>query len=61
MMFYLLRADQDAECKVAIIDKEVNLSDGIGMHVPCNLKISDLRKMVEVLCKNFQRSIKESK
>ena len=34
-MFYLLRADQDAKCKVVITGKEVNLSDGVGMHVPC--------------------------
>ena len=45
MIFYFLRADQDAECKVVITGKEVNLGDGDGMQVPCKLKISDPRKM----------------
>ena len=31
MIFYFLRADQDAECKVVITGKEVNLGDGDGM------------------------------
>ena len=62
MIFYFLRADQDAECKVVIITgKEVNLSDGDGMQVPCNLKISGPRKLVEILCKNIQCSTKEGK
>ena len=39
MMFYFLRADRYAECKVIITNKEVNLSDGEGMQVLCLLKI----------------------
>ena len=35
MIFYLLRADQDAQCKVAITGKE----DEDGMQIPCKLKI----------------------
>ena len=35
MIFYFLRADQDAECKVVITGKEVNLSNGDGMQAPC--------------------------
>ena len=31
MIFCFLRADQDAECKVVITGKEVNLGDGDGM------------------------------
>ena len=61
MIFYFLRADQDAECKVVITVKEVNLGDWDGMQVPCKLKISDPRKMVEILCKNIQFSTKEGK
>ena len=61
MIFYFLRADQDAECKVVITGKDVNLGDGDGMQVPCKLKISGPRKMVEILCKNIQCSIKEGK
>ena len=53
MIFYFLRADQDAECKVVITGKEVNLGDGDGMQVPCKLKISGPRNMVEILCKNI--------
>ena len=53
MIFYFLRADQDAECKVAITGKEVSLGDGGGMQVPCKLKISGPRNMVEILCKNI--------
>ena len=45
MIFCLLRVDQDAECKVVITGKKVNLGDGDGMQVPCKLKISDPRKM----------------
>ena len=44
MIFYFLRADQDAECKVVIAGKEVNLGDGDGMQVPCKLKISGPKK-----------------
>ena len=41
MIFYFLRAEQDAE---------VNVGDGNGMHVPCKLKISGPRKIEEILC-----------
>ena len=61
MIFYFLRADQDAKCKVVITGKEVNFGDGDGMQVPCKLKISGPRKMVEILCKNIQCSTKEGK
>ena len=61
MIFYFLRADQDAECKVVVTGKEVNLGDEDGMQVPCKLKISGLRKMMEILCKNIQCSTKEGK
>ena len=40
MIFYFLRADKYAECKVIIPGKEVNLGAGEGMQVPCLLKIS---------------------
>ena len=55
MIFYFLRADQDAECK------EVNLGDGDGTQVSCQLKISGPRKMLEILCKTIQSSTKEGK
>ena len=61
MIFYFLRADQDAECKVVTTGKEVSLDDGDGMQVPCKLKISKPRKMVEILYKNIQCSTKEGK
>ena len=61
MIFYFPRAEQDAECKVVIIGKEVNLGDEDRMQVPCKLKISGPRKMVEILCKNIQCSTKEGK
>ena len=61
MIFYFLRADQDAECKVVITGKEVNLGDGDGMQVHCKLKISGPRKVVEIICKNIQCSTKEGK
>ena len=40
MIFYFLRADKYAECRVIIPGKEVNLGAGEGMQVPCLLKIS---------------------
>ena len=58
MIIYFLRADRDAEC---ITGKEVNLGEGDGMQVPCKLKISSPRKMVEILCKKVQCSTKEDK
>ena len=58
MIIYFLRADRDAEC---ITGKEVNLGEGDGMQVPCKLKISSPRKMVEILCKKVQCSTKEGK
>ena len=61
MISYFLRADQDAEWKVVITGKEVNLGDGKGIQVLCKLKISSPRKMVEILCENIQRSKKEGK
>ena len=61
MIFYFLRADQDAECKVVITGKEVNLGDGDGMQAPCKLEISGPRKILEILCKNIQCSTKEGK
>ena len=61
MIFYFLRADQDAECKEYITGKKVNLGDENGMQVPCKLKISGPRKMAEILCKNIQYSTKEGK
>ena len=61
MIFYSLRADQDAECKLAIAGKVVILGDGDGMQVTCKLKISGPRKTVEILCKNIQCSTKEGK
>ena len=61
MIFYFLRADQDAEFQVVITGKEVNLSDVDRMQVPCKLKISGPRKMMKILCKNIQCSTKEGK
>ena len=60
MIFYFLRADQDAECEVVVTGKEVNLGDEDGMQVPCKLKISGPRKMMEILCKNIQCSTKRA-
>ena len=52
-MFYFLRAYRYAECKVIITDKEFNLGDGEGMQVPCLLKISGTKNMLQILCKNI--------
>ena len=60
-IFYLLRGDQDTECKVAITGKEVSLGHGKGIQLPCKLKITVPRKMAEILCKNIQCSTKENK
>ena len=60
MIFYFLRADQDAECNVVITGKEVNFGDRDGISGP-RKKISGPRKMVEILCKNIQCSAKEGK
>ena len=54
MIFYFLRADKYAECKVIITSKKVNLGDGNGMQVPCLLKISGTKNMLQILRKNIQ-------
>ena len=54
MMFYLLRADKYAECRVITTGKEVNLGEGEGMKVHCFLKISRTKNMLQILCKNIQ-------
>ena len=54
MIFYFLRADRYAECKVIITGKEVNLGDGEAMQVPCLLKTSGTKNMLQILCKNIQ-------
>ena len=54
MILYFLSEDTYAECKVIITGKEVNLGDGEGMQVPCLLKISVRKIMLQILCKNIQ-------
>ena len=54
MIFYFLRADRYAECKVIITGKEVNLGDREGMQVPCLLKISGTKNMLQIICKSIQ-------
>ena len=54
MILYFLREDRYAECKVIITGKEVNLGDGERMQVPCLLKISGAKKMLQILCKNIE-------
>ena len=53
MVFYFLRADQDAECEVVITGKEVNLGDGDRMQVSCKLKISGPKKWWKFFVKIF--------
>ena len=55
MIFYLLKADRYAECKIIITGKEVNLGDGEGIEVACLLKISGTKNMLQILCKNIQK------
>ena len=52
-LFHFVRADKDAEYKVIITGKEVNLSNGEGMQVPCLLPISGTKNMLQLLCKNI--------
>ena len=54
MIFYFLRANRSAECKVVITVKEFNLGDGEAMQVLCLLKISGTKNMLQILCKNIQ-------
>ena len=54
MIFYFLREDRYAECKVIITGKEVNLGVGERMQVPRLLKISGAKNMLQILCKNIE-------
>ena len=53
MIFYLLKAEQDAERKLLKTGKEVNLGDGDGMQVSCKLKISGSKKWWQYFVKIF--------
>ena len=48
-IFYFLRADCYGKCNVIITGKAVNLGDGDGMQVPCLLKISGTKTLLEIL------------
>ena len=52
-IFYFLRADKYAECKVIITGKDVNLGDGEGMQEPFLLKISRTKTMSQILFLKF--------
>ena len=54
IIFYFLRVDRYAECKVILTGKEVKHGDGEGMQVPCFLQISRTKNMLQILCKNIQ-------
>ena len=45
MIFYFQRADQYATCEVIVTGKTTNLGDGDGMHVTCNLRITDVKRI----------------
>ena len=46
---YFLRADKYNICEVEIIGKPVNLGEGVGMQVPCKLKLTGRSKFVNIL------------
>ena len=54
LKWYFLRTDECAECKVIITGKEVKLDDGEAIQVPCLLKISGTKYMLQILCKSIQ-------
>ena len=49
IIFYFLRADPYAKCNITVVGKAVNLGDGDGMQVPCILRLSGQKSMVEIL------------
>ena len=48
-IFYFLRADPYGKCNITVTGKAVNLGDGDGMQVPCVLRLSGQKSMVEIL------------
>lgn len=52
-IFYFLRADELSSCKVTVTGKPVNLGDGEGMQVPCNLTFIGTEKCIEILKKHI--------
>ena len=54
MIFHFLRGDKYAEYKVIITEEEVNLGDDERMPVPCLLRISGTKNMLQILCKGIQ-------
>ena len=52
-IFYFLRADIYSSCTV--IGKAINLGDGEGMQVPCQLKFTGQEKYVEILQKELKK------
>ena len=55
MIFYFPGVDKYAKCKVIITRKKVNLGDGEGMQLPCLLKISGTKIMLQILCKKYSK------
>ena len=49
IIFYFLRADKYAECKVMITGKEVNLSNGEEIQVPCLLMLKIREHFVKII------------
>ena len=48
-IFYFLRADKLSSCKIVVTGKPVNLGDGEGKQVPCNLIFTGIEKCIDVL------------
>ena len=55
-IFYFLRADPYGKFDITVTGKAVKLGDGDGMQVPCILRLSGKKFMVEIL--KQQTSIK---
>ena len=49
LIFCFLRADSYANCHVGITEKEVNPGDDEGMQMPCLLKFSETKQMLDIL------------
>ena len=52
-IFYFLRADKFGRCDISVTGSAVNLKDGDGMQVPCVLRLSGQKNIVDILMKQL--------
>ena len=48
-IYFFLRADQSASCRITVTGHPVNMGDNLGMKVPCTIEVRGRREYIRVL------------